>query len=176
MAGHVFNQQATFYFHRFVLSVCLPHFTWRQRMGELMTAIGEQEILCLPIEKFAETSYGPLTSSVVNSLHNANIFCVGQLVQKTEGELRELSRIGNSTVRKIKRMLADNGLHLAERHYLPTSFSPVSQTLPELHAEMTYVFRQAGYENVQWPIPDTVQKDLSRRLRLARAHDEYSQG
>jgi hypothetical protein len=144
-------------------------------MSESMTATGEQKLLCLPVEEFGRSGYGPLTSSVVNSLHNANIFCVGQLVKKTEGELRELARIGNATVRKIKRMLADNGLQLAERRFLLTSFAPVSQAMPELHAEMTYVFRQAGYEAVEWPLPDAVQRDLSRRLRLARAHDEYSQ-
>jgi DNA-directed RNA polymerase subunit alpha len=50
-----------------------------------------------------------------NCLQNANIHLIGELVQKTEGEMLKTKNFGRKSLKEIKEILNDMGLQLGMR-------------------------------------------------------------
>ena len=48
-------------------------------------------------------------------MQNANIHLIGELVQKTEGEMLKTKNFGRKSLKEIKEILADMGLQLGMR-------------------------------------------------------------
>ena len=136
-----------------------------------------------------------------NAANRANIGKIAELAAKTEAELLADSNFGRKAVNNIKEALTPYGLTLGSKFYerqsgreLPVGevlrIDPIPQIQAErsnaaaamardvneqLRSEIAHVFRQAG-EEAAWPMPEPVQRDLVRRLKLARALDEYTKG
>lgn len=134
-----------------------------------------------------------------NSMLKRNIRTVAELATKSETEVLRIALFGQKTLNDVKEALAPHGLSLGSKFYDGSSgqgldvrevlsadagrqieqersslaAAMVPQMNPELRAEIAYVFKQVAAE-MAWPMPLKVQEDLTRRLRLARALDEYT--
>ena len=55
-----------------------------------------------------------MSARAANCLKSENIVYIGDVVQKTEMELLSIPRLGRRTLKEIKEVLAEMGLHLQQ--------------------------------------------------------------
>jgi DNA-directed RNA polymerase subunit alpha len=81
---------------------------------EPQTAVSEDRASDLPFNKNLLRKVDELELSVrsANCLKNDNIVYIGDLVQKTEGEMLRTPNFGRKSLNEIKEVLAQMGLHL----------------------------------------------------------------
>lgn len=140
-----------------------------------------------------------LSVRTYNLLKASRIRTIAELITKDELELKRRG-LGLKCRNEIKEILSGMGLSLGTTFYdrscghnlsvnelLATTGSgrsavdtsqrrvPLPDMASDLREELDYVFKRAGLEAV-WPMPSAVQADLIRRLRFARALDEYTKG
>lgn len=157
--------------------------------GELL------QILQQPVEAL------DISAGSYNAVKNANIATIAELATKSEADILGIVKFGQKSLNNINGALETYGLtlgskffdsasgrelhfreilaldaaHEVERERSLRAAALVPGMAPDLRSEIAYVFREAR-EQMAWPMPARVQEDLARRLKLARALDEYTKG
>lgn len=135
-----------------------------------------------------------------NCLTSNGITTIAALVMYDEQKLLGLRNSGRKPLIEIKDALDAIGLELGTKFYdrstgrnvtadevlanransslyiyAPGHPLPLPHVSLGLQQELEHVFKQAGLENTEWPLPATVQAELTRRLRFARSLDANTQ-
>jgi hypothetical protein len=136
-----------------------------------------------------------------NCAKNVNIGTIAGLAAKSEGELLAVKNFNRKALNEVREALLQKDLSLGSKFYerhsgrelqvaevlrvdaapqIEAERSKAAAVLAhemndQLRSEIAYVFKQAGID-LAWPMPTRVQDELSRRLKLARAVDEYTKG